>query len=221
MAAGITTHQHLENLRASYDQVAADYVTHIYHELEGKPLDREILNRFAERLRDNGVVCDMGCGPGQIARYLADQGLDMIGVDLSPGMVAQATALNPDIPFRTGNMLALDEPDGAWAGIVAFYAIIHIPREKVTVALTELRRVLRPAGWLLLSFHMGSDVLHETEMWGHDVVLDYWFYEVSEMTTYLEQAGFQVVEVIEREPYSPDVEYQSRRGYILAQKPGP
>ena len=41
-------------------------------------------------------------------------------------MLAQAAALNPDISFRAGDMRALAEPDGAWAGIAAFYAIIHI-----------------------------------------------------------------------------------------------
>jgi SAM-dependent methyltransferase len=114
----------------SYDTIADEYARRIYHELDGKPADRTILDRFAGRLKGRGLVCDMGCGPGQIARYLAGRGLDMIGVDLSPGMVARARALNPDIPFYTGNMLALEQPDAAWAGIAAFYAIIHISPSK-------------------------------------------------------------------------------------------
>lgn len=203
-------------LQASYDRVAADYVHHIYDELKCKPIDREILDRFAGQLRGRGTVCDMGCGPGQIARYLADRGLPMIGVDLSPGMLAQAAMLNPDIPFSPGNMLALDIADGSWAGIVAFYAIIHIPPEEVVLALREMRRVLQPDGLLLLSFHMGTGGLHETDMWGHEVEMDFWFFESDEMIGYLEQAGYRVLEVIEREPYAPEVEYQSRRSYILA-----
>ena len=80
----------------SYDRIADEYARQIYGELAGKPLDREVLDRFAARLRGRGVVCDIGCGPGQIGRYLADRGLDVVGVDLSPGMLAQAAALNPD-----------------------------------------------------------------------------------------------------------------------------
>lgn len=206
-------------LRASYDKVAADYVTHIYHELEGKPVDRDILDRFADRLRGRGTVCDMGCGPGHIARYLADRGLDMVGVDLSPGMLVQAAALNPDIPFHSGNMLALDEPDEAWSGIAAFYSIIHIPPEAVMTALGEMRRVLQPGGLLLMAFHTGGETLHETELWGHEVALDYWFYDAREMTDYLARGGYRILESIERDPYRPKVEYQSRRAYILAEKP--
>lgn len=212
--------QQLTDTARSYDRVAADYARDIYDELAGKPLDREVLDRFAGRLRGRGVVCDMGCGPGQIGRYLADRGLDVVGIDLSPGMLEQAAALNPDIEFYQGNMLALDEPDGAWAGIVAFYSIIHIPPGEVVAALREMGRALRPGGLLLLAFHTsdasGKRELRETEMWGEQVLLDFWFYDAAEMAGYLEQAGYVVEEVIEREPYAPEVEYQSRRAYILA-----
>ncbi len=204
----------------SYDRIAADYVRHIYHELESKPFDRATLDSFAARLRGRGTVCDIGCGPGHVARYLADQGLDMIGVDLSPGMVAQAVALNPDISFRVGDMSALDERDGSWAGISAFYSIIHIPRESIATVLSELHRVLKPEGLLLLAFHLGDEDLRETEAWGQAVNLYYWMYGSDEMQSYLERAGFVVEEVVERDPYAPEVEYQSRRAYILARKPG-
>ena len=210
--------------QSSYDRIADEYARQIYGELAGKPLDRAILDRFAERLRGRGAVCDMGCGPGQIGRYLADRGLPVVGVDLSPGMLAQAAALNPDIPFRAGDMRALDEPDGAWAGIAAFYSIIHIPPAEVVVALREMGRVLGPGGLLLMAFHTsdasGQRELRETEMWGQPVALDFWFYAAAEMVGYLESAGYAVEEIIEREPYAPEVEYQSRRAYVVASTPG-
>jgi SAM-dependent methyltransferase len=203
----------------SYDRIADEYTRRIYRELDGKPADRAILDRFAERLQSRGIVCDLGCGPGHVARYLADRGLAMIGVDLSPGMVARAAALNPDIPFYTGDMLALDQPDTAWAGIAAFYSIIHIPPSEVVNALREMRRVLKPNGLLLLAFHLGEgEALHVEEMWAQPVVLDFWFYGAAEMAGYLEQAGFIVEEITEREPYAPEVEHQSRRAYIFARR---
>lgn len=211
--------QQLANTQTSYDRVAAEYARAIYNELAGKPFDRAVLDRFAERLRGRGVACDMGCGPGQIARYLADRGLEVVGVDLSPGMLAQAAALNPDIPFCQGNMLALDEPDGAWAGIAAFYAIIHIPPADLVAALTELRRVLMPGGLLLLAFHIGDTVVPLEEWWGQVVAVDFWFYQPEQMRAALAAAGYVVEEVTGREPYAPEVEHQSRRAYVLASKP--
>lgn len=204
--------------QTSYDRIADEYARQIYGELAGKPLDRAILDRFAERLRGRGVVCDMGCGPGQIGRYLADRGLRVVGVDLSPGMVAQAAALNPDVAFRVGDMTALDEPDGAWAGIAAFYSIIHVPPGDIVAALTEMRRVLQPDGLLLLAFHIGDEVVRSEELMGQAVALDFWFYTPEQMRRWLGEAGYGVEEIIEREPYAPDVEHQSRRAYVLARK---
>jgi SAM-dependent methyltransferase len=211
---------HFHRVESSYDQVAAAYVEHIYDELAGKPADRDLLNRFATILRGRGVVCDLGCGPGQVGRYLWDRGVDVIGVDLSPGMLAEARRLNPGIAYRQGNMLALDVPDESWAGIVAFYSIIHIPRPDAVRAMREMARALAPGGALLLAFHVGDDELLETDAWGVPVALSYWFYTADEMAGYLREAGLIVAEIIEREPYGPDVEYPSRRAMLWVTKPG-
>ena len=80
----------LKNLQESYDQVAEEYVARIFHELEDKPFDRELLDRFAEQTHNLGLVCDLGCGPGHIAHYLHTRGVHILGIDLSPHMVEQA-----------------------------------------------------------------------------------------------------------------------------------
>jgi SAM-dependent methyltransferase len=146
--------------------------------------------------------------------------VEACGVDLAPGMVAQARQLNPEIAFSQGNMLALDVADDAWGGIAAFYSIIHLPRAEVIRALRELKRVLRPGGVLLLAFHIGAETVHLDEWWGAPVALDFTFFRPDEMAGYLQTAGFEVEEMIDRAPY-PEVEHQSRRGYIFARKPVP
>ena len=202
----------------SYDLVADEYVRRIFEELQHKPLDRQLLDRFADGVRDVGPACDMGCGPGHVARYLHERGVAVCGVDLSPAMVERARGLVPGIEFRQGDMMALDAPDGAWAGIAAFYSIIHIARDDMARALGELRRVLRPGGILLLAFHIGDDTIHLDEWWGQKVCVDFFFFRSEEMAGYLRGAGFEIEEIIEREPY-PEVEHQNRRSYIFARRP--
>lgn len=204
--------------QASYDTVADEYVRRIADELRHKPLDRQLLDRFAARVRALGPACDVGCGPGHVAAYLHGQGLQVCGIDLSSEMVARARLLNPQIEFRQGDMLALDVPEGTWAGVTAFYSIIHVPPTHLEQALRELRRALRPGGLLLLAFHIGDGCVHLDEWWDHKVSLDFFFFRSEEMGAYLRSAGFEVEEVIERDPY-PDVEHQSRRAYIFATKP--
>jgi len=114
-------------IRESYDRLADEYARRIFNELQHKPLDRQLLNRFAAEIAGRGEICDMGCGPGHVARYLRDVGATVFGLDIAPRMVEQARHLNPDISFREGNMMALDIPDRTLAGIAAFYAIVNIP----------------------------------------------------------------------------------------------
>lgn len=201
--------------QASYDQVADEYVRRIYDELKHKPLDRQLLDRFAASVRDVGPACDMGCGPGHIARYLREQGVQVCGVDLSPEMVERARRLNEGIDFQTGDMMALTVPAGTWAGVAAFYSLIHIPHGDMVQALRELRRALTPGGLLLLAFHIGDGTIHLDEWWDKKVCVDFFLFRAHEMSEWLRMAGFEVEEIVEREPY-PEIEHQSRRAYIFA-----
>lgn len=204
--------------QTSYDQVADEYVRRIFDELQHKPLDRQLLDRFAASVRGVGSACDLGCGPGHVARYLHERGVQVCGVDLSAEMVERARRLTPAIEFWQDDMMALDTPDETWAGITAFYSLIHIPRANLARTLRELRRVLRPGGVLLLSFHIGDEAIHLDDWWGQKVSVDFFFFRSAEMAGYLTSTGFEIEEIIEREPY-PDIEHQSRRSYIFAMRP--
>jgi SAM-dependent methyltransferase len=206
-------------LQASYDRIAPQYADAFFDELTRKPFDRELLDRFAERVgrRERGTTWDIGCGPGHVARYLHDRGVPVCGLDLSEQMVARAAALNPRIPFVIGTMLALPVPDATLAGIACFYAIIHLTRSEAAEALREFCRALRPGGCLLLSFHGGEGEVHADEWFGERVDVTATLFERDEMARYAREAGFDVLEQLERPPYA--FEHQTRRVYLFAQKP--
>jgi SAM-dependent methyltransferase len=133
-------------------------------------------------------------------------------------MLAEAQRLNPDLSFVLGSMFAIGLKADSLAGIAGFYSIIHVPRDRVIPVLSELRRVLRPGGSLLLAFHLGSGEMHHSEFLGKPVQFDATLFTTDEMAGYLKSARLLVEEVLERDPYAPEVEYQSRRGYVLAMK---
>lgn len=209
-----------EALRASYDRVATQYAAEFYDELSRKPFDCKLLDAFAERVRgatQPGEVWDVGCGPGHVGRYLADRGVAVRGLDLSEQMVEQARRLNPGIPFVRGTMLALPVADGTLAGIVSFYAIIHLSRTDAQQALAEFHRAVRPDGGLLLAFHGGEGELFTDEWFGERVAVHATLFGGAEMADYARRAGFVDIEVREREPYP--FEYQTRRVYLSLRKP--
>jgi len=198
---------------SAYDQLAAEYANRFCGELDGKPFDRSILRRFAETVRD-GRACDVGCGPGHVAAHLASMGVATVGLDKSPGMIAEAKRRYASIDFQVGDMLNLPFEAGSLAGIVAFYSIICLNHNLLPQAFREMNRALRPAGLLLVSFHEGHGELHEERVWGTEVSLDCTLFRADEVERALQEADFSVAETTVRRPY--DSEYPTRRAYVLA-----
>jgi SAM-dependent methyltransferase len=203
------------DVRESYDSAAEAYAEHLATELTHKPLDRHLLNRFAEEVRGKGLVADLGCGPGHVTRYLHEQGVSVVGIDLSPEMIRVAERLNAGLDFQVGDMRQLRVSDAVFAGVVAFYSIVHFDPSELGTILLEMRRVLVPGGSALLSFHVGDQVVHVEDLFGAPVSLDFRFHDPGEVIAALRSANLEVVEQVEREPYA-GAEYPSRRCYLLA-----
>jgi SAM-dependent methyltransferase len=204
-------------VRESYNRIAEAYAQKYFHEFDHKPFDRMVLRRFHDETNKNGVVCDLGCGPGEVAAYLRGLGSDVIGIDRSEQMINKARTLSRDISFSCDDMFQLSVPDSRFAGIAAFYAIVHCSHEELRNAFAEWNRVLKPGGLLLLSFHMGTEVIHIDEFSGIPVSLDFCFFEPDAIVDHLKQTSFTLEDVLIRYPYA-DVEYPSRRCYVFAVK---
>src|SRR5262245_18878183 len=202
------------DVRESYDSAADAYAEHLADELRHKPLDRHLLNRFAEATRDRGLVADVGCGPGHVTKYLHDRRVGAMGIDVSPRMVECATRLNPGLDFKEGDMRGLGLKSGSLAGAVLFYAIVHFTADEFAPVMSELRRVLAPGGLALFAFHVGDEVVHRDDLFGAPVDLDFRFHQVATVVNALTSARFEVIEQAERLPY-PGVEYPSRRCFLL------
>jgi hypothetical protein len=69
-----------------------------------------------------------------------------------------------------------------------------------------------------VAFHIGEQTIHLDEWWGQIVSVDFFFFRPEDVAAWLRAQGFEVEEMIERDPY-PDVEHQSRRAYLFARKP--
>jgi len=212
----------VSRVEAAYDAVADQYSAAFDDELDRKPLDRALLTAFVE-LVGAGIVCDVGCGPGHITRFLADRHADVVGLDLSSAMIGIARKTAPELVFETASMLALPVSDAGWAGIVSLYSIIHLTPQDRASAWREFARAVRPGGWLLVAFHIDSPefqagaVNHLTSWFGNSVELDGYFLDPDTVAAEVITAGFAVQARIERRPCT-DVEYPSRRCYFLAQR---
>lgn len=209
-------------VQAAYNAVARAYHDQLGSELDRKPLDRGLLEAFTE-LAGAGTIADVGCGPGHITRFLAARHPNVIGIDLSPGMIGIAHEQAPALAFAVGSMLQLPAADDAFSGVIALYSVIHLAASQRGSAFREFARTIHPGGWLLAAFHINSfdfaagEVNHLTHWFGERVELDGYFLEPGEVVGDVEATGFTVMSTLIRSPW-PGIEYPSRRCYLLAQR---
>ncbi len=205
-----------DRIRDSYNAVARDYAAHFSDELNHKPLDRALLAALIEQSDGSAPIADLGCGPGHVAAWLVDHGASSVGIDLSPKMIEVGRQAHPEVEFREGDLLSLPASDAEFGSAVAFYSIIHLGPTELRPAFSEFHRALRPSGLLLLSFHMGSEVLHRSDWWGNEVDVDFRFFEPDALIETLEGMGFVVEARLERTNYPEEVE--THRAYVLARR---
>lgn len=181
--------------RTAYDTVAEEYA----ERSRDDPFERAMLAAFAETVHP-GPVVDLGSGPGDITAHLHSLGVPVSGVDLSPAMVDIARRRHPAVRFEVGTMTELSLADGALAGVVAWYSIIHTPAERLPWQFGEFRRVLAPGGHLLLAFQVGDESLHLIEAFGHRIDLTTRRLPPNRVTKLVVNAGFEPVARLVREP---------------------
>jgi ubiquinone/menaquinone biosynthesis C-methylase UbiE len=207
-----------EKIIKCYNATAESYAVARIDELSKKHLDSLILKEFAALNKNKGICADFGCGPGQTTKFLYDCGVkDIIGIDISPGMVNTAKRLFPDITFGTGDLLALSFSPNYFASAVAFYSIVHFDYDQVGKAFTEVNRVLKNNGHFLFSFHVGEQTVHFDKANDIDVDIDLHFFQTHLILELLRDNKFRIIDAVERFPY-PDIEYASKRAYVWAEK---
>ncbi|MEU6076754.1 class I SAM-dependent methyltransferase [Micromonospora sp. NPDC047074] len=178
-------------VRDAYTSVAALYIELFGTKEQVHPDDLAFIGRHLAIWP--GDVLDLGCGPGHITDYLRSLGVEATGIDLVPEFIAHAKATHPDGRYQLGSLRSLDVENHSVAGILAWFSLIHLPPQDVDDVLAGFRRVLAPAGALVVGFFEGDDVA----AFDHKVATAY-RWPVDEFSARLARAGFTEVERLHR-----------------------
>lgn len=132
-----------------YNRIAEQYLASKNSE---DPMLLEVLEDLSRKLPRETTILDLGCGAGVPAtRRLAEQ-FTVTGVDLSAKQLDLAHERAPGAIFIKGDMTELDFPTGSFDAVVAFYSIIHVPRERHPELVGRIHRWLKPGGIFLATW---------------------------------------------------------------------
>jgi len=192
--------------RISYDLAAAKYHELFRDELDSKPYDRELLDRFATYFAPGSIVHDMGCGPiGHVGHYLQAKGLQVIGLDISQNCVDLASAHHPEMEFRVMDMADLTLEDHSADGVLSYYSIIHTPNRLIPRVLGEFHRVLKARGKLLLSVKEVQQGGFQEEFLGFRARIYFASFDVEEIARLLTESGFTILFLERRSPLEGEI----------------
>ncbi|GAC51715.1 class I SAM-dependent methyltransferase [Gordonia amicalis] len=187
----------LDAVRASYDRVADDYVRLVVDTGIGdpryQPWLKAALDAFAESVAGIGPVLDVGCGPGTVTAYLAERGLDVTGVDLSPRMIDNARRLHPSCRFEVGSATDLDLADASLGGVLGWWSLFILPRHVLPQVLASFARALMPGGCFITGTHTGEKDVRRTVAYGGPVEWTTHQWSPEKYVGLIEQAGLRPV----------------------------
>lgn len=206
----------INEVRSCYNLVAKEYSEQFADELAGKPFDRDFLNRFKNNFDNNSKVIDMGTGSGHIAQYLYKLGLNtIIGTDIAENILEIARINYPHLKFENRNMFDTKYENNSIDGIVSFYGIVHFTYSEIDSTIKEWKRILKPRGKAIFSFHIGDDKSVRVEKFldKENATATWNFFQVDKVVDILEKNNIQYNEVVVRYPYI-NMEHPSHRCYI-------
>ncbi|MEM7575647.1 MAG: class I SAM-dependent methyltransferase [Bacteroidota bacterium] len=135
-------------VKTYYDELAPNYDEDRFANSYGRYLDaqeREVLGRLLTQQTDQ-LSLDVACGTGRLLNYSTH------GADISPAMIEQARKKFPDKSLVVASATELPFADNYFDQVTAFHLIMHLDKTQATVVFTELLRVLKPGGRLIIDF---------------------------------------------------------------------
>jgi SAM-dependent methyltransferase len=145
--------------QALYDHVAHDY-DQVFREHVAEHYLRKRTATVRRLLPFGGTVLDVGCGTGALAGWIQRAGYDVVGVDASTGMLAEALENGVGAVYAAYSS-ALPFEDGVFDLSLSVATMHHLETpERVADTIAEMGRVVRPGGYVLI--------------WDHNPLNPYW-----------------------------------------------
>ena len=180
----------------TYNEIAQEYEKEFGNDYSDTPYIDIFLNYL-----DGKKVLDIGCGVGNLTKYILDKGFNVDGIDLSEEMLNIAKSKYDNINFLQMNMkdIILDKK---YDGIMLAYSLFHSTKQEVLEVLPKYYSLLNNNGkrLLILQSGKGEQVIDEPLKNGLKMFINY--YSLEEIREVLEDNNFKILYTDLKKPES-------------------
>lgn len=140
-------------------------------------------------------VLEIGCGPGNIARYVLgiNKNIKYLATDLSEKMLAEASKNIPAATFQRCAALEIDEIPQKFDGIIAGFVIPFLSESELGLFFQKVKKILNPKGLFYLSFVPGSRELSGIKRNKDGDKLFFNFHELNSVHNLFTENNFQIL----------------------------
>lgn len=157
---------------------------------------KDSIDAFCTHIPADAAILDLGCGPGNISKYLFEKGFRYItGMDRSPEMVSLAAKNVPEANFIQGDIRHLSFPNDSFHGVIASFCIPYISYLDTEQLLARLSRVIADGGKLYLSCMEGIRSGFETTSFSGTNRVYIYYYSEEFLREKLQINGFKVLQM--------------------------
>jgi SAM-dependent methyltransferase len=177
--------RNLQQTISSYDVTAIEYASQF------ADVDLGVhYSRFVSSVPGRGPILDAGCGPGRDCKYFRSDGFDVVGIDLSTGLLTMARKeVNENL--LQGDVRSLPFGGATIAGVWACASLVHLPPLEAKLVMIEFRRVLPLGGVLFVAVRSGRGEEWRTDHKGGKRW--YQLYALDDMRQIIADSGFEVI----------------------------
>jgi len=166
----------------------------------------------------NSAILEIGCGPGNITKYLLDRRPDLMieAIDVSPAMIELARVNNPKPKFSVMDSREIDQFESKYEAVISGFCLPYLSEEDCSKLFNDCRRLLNKNGIIYLSFVEG-----EREQSGYQTASSgdrvyFYHHRLENINAELQKNDFEILKVWNKAYHRTDVE-KEKHTILIAQ----
>lgn len=173
----------------TYDIIAQDYNKAFGNDMS----DKKYIDKFLKKVSPGGKILDVGCGVGNLTKYIKDNNFDVMGIDLSKKMLNIAIKRFPDIKFKLMDMTNIKLIDNSFDALFIAYSLFHLPPNKIEETMEGFIKLLKRKGiiMLILQEGKGDAIIDEPFNPSHKMYINYFNKDI--LYDLLEKYNFKIL----------------------------